>query len=695
MTGTILRSVLGAGLLTLVSACVIITDDTEPVSVSIETDLTDNEGLAPVPLSSARSAGTPERVEVGNLVMENIPPIPLEISNRLNQYQNVRGHSFEDWAGDSVLLSTRFADVSQIHRVDVPNGARAQLTFFDEPVTSALTAPDGQSFLFGKDTGGDEFYQGHLYTLANGEITVFTEPGTRNGGLIWADGGDLAVWYRAKEGEADWDILAANPSDPSSLRVVHEGEGALIPVDLSSDGSTALVQQYISITKSRLFTLDMATGALTELNPDLDVSYNGATFLPDGSILTATDHEAEFVNLVALDPETGEMASFTENISWDVGDFDVSPDGDTVVFTVNEGGLGSIRLLDVASGTVSNGPELPVGVAYGPIFKRDGSAVGFSFTAATSPSDAYSFDVETKALTRWTNAEVGGMDTADFVAPEIFTFPNADGMDIPAFVYRPEGGGAAGDARPVIISIHGGPEGQARPTFTATYQYWLKELGAAVVVPNVRGSSGYGKTYVGLDNGLNRKKSVEDIGALLDWIDAQEDLDASRVVVFGGSYGGYMVLASMIDYGDRLAGGINIVGISDFKTFLKNTQDYRRDLRRAEYGDERDPEISAFFDEISPLRNADKITKPIFIIQGFNDPRVPYTESEQILEAIRENGVEAWFLMAMDEGHGFRKKANRGFQREAETLFLQRVLELDGGFGGDGAGGAIIELVAE
>jgi dipeptidyl aminopeptidase/acylaminoacyl peptidase len=265
------------------------------------------------------------------------------------------------------------------------------------------------------------------------------------------------------------------------------------------------------------------------------------------------------------------------------------------------------------------------------------------------------------------------MDTDAFITPELFTYPNADGMDIPAFVYRPEGEGP----HPVIISIHGGPESQSRPSFASTYQYWAKELGATVVVPNVRGSSGYGKTYVSLDNGLNRKKSVEDIGALLDWIDTQSDLDSDRIVVYGGSYGGYMVLASMIDYADRLAGGINIVGISDFKTFLTNTKGYRRDLRRAEYGDERDPEIAAFFEDISPLNNADKITKPLFIIQGLNDPRVPASEAEQILAAVRENEGTAWYLLAKDEGHGFRKKSNRDFQQEAQTVFLEKVFNGD------------------
>jgi dipeptidyl aminopeptidase/acylaminoacyl peptidase len=345
----------------------------------------------------------------------------------------------------------------------------------------------------------------------------------------------------------------------------------------------------------------------------------------------------------------------------------------TVVFTVNEGGLGTIRLLDLDSGAVRQGPDLPVGIASGVTFSPDGRQVGFTFNAATSPADVWSFDVASLALTRWTEAETGGLNPGRFIEPTLFTYPNTDGMDIPAFIYRPAGAGP----HPVIISIHGGPEAQARPGFSSVFQYWASELGLAVAVPNVRGSSGYGKTYVSLDDGLNRKRSVEDIGALLDWIATQPDLDPSRIIVHGGSYGGYMVLASMIDYGDRLAGGINIVGISDFKTFLENTEGYRRDLRRAEYGDERDPVVAAFFEEISPLRNASRINKPIFIIHGYNDPRVPYTEAEQILEAVKANGIKAWFLMAMDEGHGFRRKSNREFQREAETMFLKEVLGLD------------------
>ena len=657
---------MAGGLALLISGCVqtdAITATAEPAVEAATEAVTEATGMA----------DTGERTTEGNLVMESIPDIPASVRERLRQYQNVRGHGFSDWTSEGILISTRFGETSQVHRVRTPGGARQQVTFYDEPVGGGNASPNGDSFVFGKDTGGDEFFQGFLFDLETGGVTQFTEPGTRNGGLAWSDDGSQVAWYRSTAGDPNWDIIIADPGDPATARVAHEGEGALFPVDWSADGAKIVVQQYISITKSRIFTLDTTTGDFTEFNPDEDVAYSGATILADGDVLTVTDKDSEFSNLVRFVAETGELTNYTADIDWGVASWDVSADESTVVFTLNEGGLGTIKLLDLETGTMRDGPALPVGIASGTTFSPDGTQVGFTFNGATSPADAWAFNVETLALTRWTEAEVGGLNAENFVSPTLFTYPNEAEMEIPAFKYIPEGDGP----HPVIIQIHGGPEGQSRPGFSSTYQYWASELGVAVLVPNVRGSSGYGKTYVSMDNGVNRKRSVEDIGALLDWIETQPNLDKDRVIVYGGSYGGYMVLASMIDYGDRLAGGVNIVGISDFKTFLENTKGYRRDLRRGEFGDERDPEIAAFFEEISPLNNAAKIDKPIFIIQGYNAPRVPYTEAEQILAAVKENEVETWFLMAMDEGHGFRKKSNRDYQREAVTLFLSEVLGLE------------------
>lgn len=627
-------------------------------------------GTAPAANLTEAPAPASPRVTKGNLVMEGVPETPADVKERIARYNNVRAHTFQDWTGEGgILVSTRFADVNQIHEVRFPGGARRQLTFYNEPVNSADVSPEGGAFLFGKDKGGDEYYQSYRFDLKDGTITQFSDPGSRNGSGLWSDDGSLVAWARTNAGDPNNDILIGNPADPASVRVALEGEGAIGPVDWSADGKTLVLQRYKSIAKSHIYSLDVATGTLTEFNAGDDVAYSGAALLADGSVLTVTDKDSEFQNLVRIAPD-GSITNYTGDLGWGVSDWVLSPDEKTVVFTLNEGGLGTIRILDVASGLVRPGPTLPVGIASGLVFSPSGAQVGFTFNGATSPGDAWSFDLATLNLTRWTEAETGGLAPESFITPVMFDYPNAEGMDIPAFIYKPEGPGP----HPVIISIHGGPEGQSRPGFSSTYQYWAKELGLAVVVPNVRGSSGYGKTYVSLDNGVNRKKSVEDIGALLDWIAAQPDLDKDKVVVHGGSYGGYMVLASMIDYADRLAAGVDIVGISDFKTFLENTEGYRVDLRREEYGDERDPAIAAFFDEISPLKNASKITKPLFIIQGYNDPRVPYTESEQILSAMKANGVKAWFLMAMDEGHGFRKKGNIEAQREAETLFLKEVI---------------------
>lgn len=617
-----------------------------------------------------------ERVVVGNLEMENIPEIPAEVRERLRTYQNVRGAGFQGFLPDGgILISTRFAETSQIHRVDSPLGSRSQLTFYDEPVGGASLRPGGSGeFLFSRDVGGDEYFQLFLFDTETGRVRQLTEAGSRNGSASWSEDGEQLAWYRSTEGDPNWDILVADTDNPDARRVLVEGEGAVFPGDWAQDGSKLAMIRYHSITHSDLFIVDTASGAVNELNPDLDIAYAAHEFEPSGeTLLVVTDANADFRRVVRMDVETGEMTPVSPDHGWDVQGMDLSPDGRTLAYVLNAGGVSELHLMDVETGEALEAPDLPVGLVGGMRWDAAGERIGFTLNAATSPSDAWIYTRESGALTRWTMSEVGGLNAETFVEPELISYESFDGLDVPAFVYRPDAEGP----HPVIISIHGGPEGQYRPGFSSTYQYWLNELGAAVIAPNVRGSSGYGREYVMMDNVFQREDSVRDIGALLDWIETQPDLDSERVVVFGGSYGGYMVLASMVHYSDRLAGGVNIVGISDFRTFLENTAGYRRDLRRAEYGDERDPDVAAFFEEISPARQAAQITAPLFIIQGLNDPRVPASEAEQILAAVREAGGDPWYLLANDEGHGFRKKSNRDFQREAETLFFRDVFGLD------------------
>lgn len=628
--------------------------------------------LAAAAAASAQQSPPVERIERGSLVIEGIPEIPQAVSDRLRQYENTRSASFSGFTGDGgILVATRFAETQQIHEVDAPLGMRRQLTFYDEPVPGAVVREgDRTAFVFGKDTGGDEFYQGWLFDLNSGRTTSFTEEGTRNGGFVWRDDGRALAWYRSTSDSGDWDVLVADPDDPASVRLALAGDGAMLPLDWAEDGESLLVMKYISVNRSRLYTLDLANGELDEIRPRAEVSWGAGEFLRDGRVLTISDEDSQFKRILVVDPRTDDIEVLTPATQWDVENLALSPDGRTVAYTLNEGGTETLHFLDLETGASREGPDLPAGLISSADFDHAGRRLGFTFSSATSSGDAWVYDLRTVELTQWTRSELGGLNPESFVEPRLVSYETFDGRDIPAWVYSPQGKGP----HPVIVYIHGGPEGQYRPGFSATFQHWVNELGAAVVAPNVRGSNGYGKDYLRLDNGMRRKDSVQDIGALLDWIAGQPAFDADRIVVYGSSYGGYMVLASAVDYSDRLAGAVDVVGISNFVTFLENTQGYRRDLRRQEYGDERDHAMRAFLERISPANNAEKIAVPLFIIQGLNDPRVPASESEQMLDAVRANETPAWYLLAKDEGHGFKKKSNRDYMQEAVTVFLQQVL---------------------
>jgi dipeptidyl aminopeptidase/acylaminoacyl peptidase len=283
----------------------------------------------------------------------------------------------------------------------------------------------------------------------------------------------------------------------------------------------------------------------------------------------------------------------------------------------------------------------------------------------------WSVDPARGSATRWTQNVVPGLDASRFAAAAPIEWQSFDGRTIRGFVVRPPARFTG--RRPVVVDIHGGPEAQARPGFMGRWNYLVDVMGMAVVMPNVRGSTGYGKTFVGLDDGRLREDSVKDIGTLLDWIAAQKDLDPARVVVVGGSYGGYMSLAVATHFSDRIAGAVDVVGIANFVTFLENTESYRRDLRRVEYGDERDPSMRAFLASISPVAHAGAIRKPLLVAQGRNDPRVPWTESEQIVATVKAHGVPVEYILADNEGHGFARKDNADYFFLAMIDFIGRV----------------------
>ena len=638
-------------------------------------------------------APPPPRIERGNLVLEGVPPHSPRVLETLDGWLSGRGATFRDFLPDgSLLISTRFGEVEQVHRVATPMGMREQLTFGAEPVGALSASPraDG-GFVFARDRGGDENAQLFRYRPQERSLQRLTDGRSRHSGAVWSrDGKKLAFAGNARDGILTDIYIVEFPADGTGaetpptaprLAVASQGEN-WAPVDWSVDGTQVLLLATSSVTDARLYIADVASGAFRQLPLGGAAGKNGprtgigtARFSVDGrGVWFTADLGGEFQHLRYLDLADSSLRTLTADVPWDIEDLEPGPDGRWLAYIANVDGYGKLSLLDLGAARTVQPVGLPAGLVSGLRFDRTGTRLGMTVESAQSPRDAWVVDLARGDATRWTASESGPIDPAKLVPAELVRYPTWDRTQgsvrrIPAFVYRPRGPGP----HPVVIDIHGGPEGQSRPGYSAWIQYLVNELGYAVVQPNVRGSTGYGRSFTMLDNGRLREDSVRDIGALLVWVAAQPDLDQGRVVVSGGSYGGYMVLASMVAFGDRLRGGIDIVGISNFVTFLTNTAAYRRDLRRVEYGDERDPSMRAFLQRISPLTRADAIRKPLLVVQGLNDPRVPASESEQLVARVRANGTEVWYVAARDEGHGFRKKSNRDFDLRTRATFLERL----------------------
>ncbi|MEY4386319.1 MAG: peptidase prolyl oligopeptidase active site domain protein [Verrucomicrobiota bacterium] len=612
-----------------------------------------------------------------NLVAESVPVPTAELKAEAGRYLEFRAAAFNGWhpTKRELLITTRFADAVQLHEVRMPGGARRQLTFTPEPVGGGHWQPKhGRYIVFSQDKGGGEFYQLFRLDPDTGRITLLTDGKSRNSGARFTRSGSQIAYTSTRRNGRDTDIYVMNPAEPKTDRSLCElSGGGWSPSDWSEDESKLLLNELISANKSRLWLLDVKSGTKELLTPDEkeSVAYGAAQFARDGkTIYFTSDKGSEFLQLVQMDLKTRAVRALSGNIAWNVDEFELSPDGKTIAFITNEDGVGKLHLIDARSGKGLNGPKLPMGIPGGVAWHENGREIAFNFTSARSPADVYSFDLKSGKVERWTESETGGMPVTNFIEPELIKLKSFDGLQVSGFLYRPDPKKFPGK-RPVIVNIHGGPESQSRPIFQSRNNYYLNELGIAIFYPNVRGSEGYGKTFLALDNGFKREDSVRDIAAFLDFTAQDKALDADRIAVVGGSYGGYMSLACLTHYSDRLRCGIDVVGISNFLTFLKNTQDYRRDLRRVEYGDERDPAMAEFLQHISPLTNVEKIRKPLFVVQGLNDPRVPVTEAEQVVKAVRDRGGVAWYLMAKDEGHGFQKKKNADFMFLSMITFFR------------------------
>jgi dipeptidyl aminopeptidase/acylaminoacyl peptidase len=632
--------------------------------------------LAGATLSAQDAAVAPPE----SIVADGVPKIPAALAETAGRYGAYRSAGIADWnpVKREVLIATRFGDTAQLHLVSTPGGARRQLTFFSDAVTTGRFHPQGGDYIvFMKDTGGGEWYQLYRYDLKTGEVSMLTDGKARNLLGPWSTKGDELAYMSTRRTAKDTDLWVMNPADPRTDHLLTKLEGGgWEALDWSPDDKKILLKEELSINESYLWMVDTTTGEKTSLTPrdaKARISYGEAEFSKDGKgVYATTDRDSEFHRLAYLDFAAQQPRYLTTKIPWDVDGFQLSRDGRRIAFVTNEAGVSVLHVRGAASETDAPLPKLPVGVIGGLRWRHDSRELGFSIGNARGPGDVYSIDVPGGKLARWTASETA-VRTDAFPEAELVKWKSFDGKEISGFLYRPPAAKFPGK-RAVLVVIHGGPEGQSQPAFLGRGNYYLNELGIALLYPNVRGSTGYGKTFSLLDNGFKREDTYKDINALFDWIGGQSGLDASRICITGGSYGGHMTLAISAFSSDRIRCSVDIVGMSNLVTFLEHTEAYRRDLRRVEYGDERDPKMREFLEKIAPMNHVDQIKKPMLVIAGKNDPRVPVSESLQIVAALKREGTPVWYLMASDEGHGYRKKVNQDFQFYTTVEFLKEYL---------------------
>jgi dipeptidyl aminopeptidase/acylaminoacyl peptidase len=630
-------------------------------------------------LAAAAFLAAPALAEVEKpaaIVADGIPAVPDELAERTRPYMEFRTAGLQGWnpAKRSLAVTTRFGNTAQVHEVARPLGMRRQITFEADAISGASYARGkGDVLVVQKDVGGSEFWQ--LYVLDNGRLRMITDGKSRNAINAWSHDGRWLAYTSTRRNGADNDIYIVDPRNPAGNRLLAQVKGGGWGLaDFAPDGRSAVVSEYLSINKTNLYRADVATGRMTPIGDhSKPISYGAAQYAPNGTLWVTSDEGSDFQRLGTLDPATGRFNAMAPDPRWDVESFDISDDGRFIAYIVNEAGISRLKLLDTRTRRSRAIAGLPMGTMGGLEVAPWGD-IAVSVSSARSPSDVYVVNPKSLAVTRWTESETGGIDPGRNVEPVFVETTSFDGEKVSGFLYRPDPARFPG-RRPLIMSIHGGPEGQSRPGFLGRNNYLVNELGIALFYPNVRGSTGFGKRFVALDNGPDlRENSVKDIGAFLDVLARDPALDPTRFAETGGSYGGYMCYASAIRYGDRFKAANCIVAISNFVTFLENTQSYRRDLRRVEYGDERDPAQRKKLLAISPLTRIKELRLPLMVQTGGNDPRVPASEAEQAVKAVRRNGGTAWHLLAQDEGHGFAKKANQDYAFWTSLMFWQRNL---------------------
>ena len=616
----------------------------------------------------------PEGIET-----QGIPKIPSSLANQLKRYTGAYGLPLAGWHPDKRELWVKgISSATWVSRIESSEAAQKPWLYLRfGGIYDIYFQPQAKYLIYNRDTDGDESFQMYLYNIENHSSTRLSEYKSRNTEFVWSNSGENVVYSFSPAKGQGVNLSLINPFDPKSNRLLVESTGNYLKAyDWSPDDKEVVFCEFISNTQSKLWLVNVATSEKRLLLGKTEKEsgyFGGPRFSKDGKgIYLITDWDSDVRYLAYLNLADAKLRNLTVETKWDVDEFRLSPDGKTIAFVINEDGVSRPYLLDTGSGQRKAVASLPVGIISGLIWHNNSTDLAFNYKSPRTPNDVYSFNTATMKNERWSKSVSDVVDTEKLSQPELVRWKSFDGRTISGFIYRPPA--TFTGKRPVIIDIHGGPEEQYRPEYGYDDNYFMSELGVVKIYPNVRGSSGFGKAFLKLDDGLRREDAVKDIGALLDWIKTQPDLDADRVMLAGGSYGAYLALSSAVHYSNRIRGVVSESGVSNLASFVANTEGWRRDVQRAEYGDERDTKIRAFLEKTAPLNNVQKIKKPLLIIHGKNDPRNPVSEAEAMVQAAKKAAIPVWYLLAKDEGHGFAKTPNRNYKLYTTILFVKEFL---------------------
>ena len=630
--------------------------------------------LTGVLLGQAQSFVTVDK----NLEVVGVPPVPASLVSDVAPYTQTYGLPLAGW--DPVkreIWLKGLSSVTWISKVKSPGTSpETSSIYIQSPgIYDVYFQPQYKYLAYTKDTDGNETFQLYMYEINGGDSKQLSDGKSRNTEPVWSNAGDQIVYSSSPLGADGVNLRVLNPFQPKTDRLLVQSSGSYLKAFAwSPDDKQVVFCDFLSNTASTLWLIEVSSGNKVLLSPRTDEVefYDYPQFTKDGKgVLVLTDHDSDVRRIARIDLTSHKFTYVPSGSRWDVDEFQVSPDGKTIVFTTNEDGISRLHLFDVITSKEILAPATPLGVISDLKWHSNSTDLAFNFKSPRAANDVYAISLQTGKAELWAKSVANGVDPEKFALPELIHWSSFDKCNLSGFLYRPPVRFTG--KRPVIIDIHGGPEEQYRPTFGYEHNYFLNELGVVKIYPNVRGSSGYGKKFLQLDNGLRREDAIKDIGALLDWIKTQPDLDADRVMVEGASYGGYLALSTAYVYSDRIRGAISDSGISNLATFVERTEGWRRGLQRSEFGDERDRKMKEFMERVAPVNNASKIKKPLLMIQGQNDPRVPVTEMTKLVGATKER-IPVWYVLAKNEGHGFTQLNNRNYRLYATILFVKEFL---------------------